>query len=207
MRRFSKRLWIILFALALTACKSADNSQSPASSSPGATPPAAASPSPATASASPSSSVGSTIDPCALLTSEELKAAQGEELKQASRSDQQDPDYIITQCYYLLPTAANSVVVNITMQKPGGKTAKDLWQKMFAESNQREQGEKEEKPARPEKVSGLGQEGYWLASRVGGALYVLKKNIIFRISVGGAADLKTKLSRSKTLAGKALARI
>jgi len=207
MRRFSKRLWIILFALALTGCKSADNSQSPASSSPGATPPAAASSSPATASASPSSSVGSTIDPCALLTSEELKAAQGEELKQASRSDQQDPDYIITQCYYLLPTAANSVVVNITMQKPGGKTAKELWHKIFAEPNQREQGEKEEKPARPEKVSGLGQEGYWLASRVGGALYVLKKNIIFRISVGGAADLKTKLSRSKTLAGKALARI
>src|SRR5438128_1126304 len=202
MRPFSKRCWIILFALALTGCKSADNSQSPVSSSPGATPSAAASASPATAPASP----GSTIDPCALLTSEELKSVQGEELKQASRSDQQDPDYIITQCYYLLPTAANSVVVNLTMQKPGGKTTKDLWQKMFAESNEREQGDKEERAARPEKVSGLGQEGYWLASRVGGALYVLKKNTIFRISIGGAADLKTKLSRSKTLAGKALAR-
>ncbi|HVS20694.1 MAG TPA: hypothetical protein VHD88_02535 [Pyrinomonadaceae bacterium] len=65
----------------------------------------------------------------------------------------------------------------------------------------------EEESAKPEKVSGLGDDAYWLASPVGGALYVLKKNTFFRISVGGAGDAKSKLSKSKTLARKVLGRI
>lgn len=199
MRRFSNVGWIILLALALAACKSADNA--PASSSTPASTPATAV-SPAVASASPSP--GAALDPCALLTSQELKAVQGEDLKQASRSDQPNPDYIATQCYYLMPTAANSVVVNLTIQKPGGKSVEQLWEGMFEKG---EAGEEEEEQAKPEKISGLGQESFWLASRVGGALFVLKKNMIFRISVGGAGDAKTKLSKSRALAVKALARI
>lgn len=212
MRRFSKSCWIILFALAMASCKSGDSAPPASSDATSATPTAAAaSPTVAAASASPSSSPVSssaaTIDPCALLTSDELKAAQGEELKQASRSDQQDPDYVITQCYYLLPTAVNSVVINLTTQKSGGKTAKELWKKLFQESKENDEGAEGEKAAKPEKVSALGEEALWIGSRVGGALYVLKKDMIFRISVGGAADMKTKLARSKTLAAKALARI
>lgn len=212
MRRFSGSCWIILFALAIVGCKSGDSAP-PASSSATAATPAAATASPATAAASaspsfsPASSSAATVDPCTLLTSDELKSAQGEELKQASRSDQQDPDYIVTQCYYLLPTAVNSVVINLTVQKSGGKTTKELWERMFEASKENEEGEEGEKAAKPEKVSGLGGEAIWIGSRVGGALYVLKKDMIFRISVGGAADMKTKLARSKTLAGKALARI
>jgi hypothetical protein len=209
---FSKCCWVILCALALAGCKSGDS----APANPGATTAtpavAAASPTAAAVSASPSSSASSsaaaaaTVDPCSLLTSDELKAAQGEDLKQASRSDQQDPDYVITQCYYLMPTAVNSVVINLTEQKSGGKTAKDLWERMF-ESGERGEEDEGEKAAKPEKIAGLGGEAIWIGSRVGGALYVLKKDMIFRISIGGAADMKTKLARSKTLAAKALARI
>lgn len=210
MLRFSRSCWIILFALALTACKSGDSAPPASAGATTATPAvAAASPTSAAASASPSSSVVSSsaaaVDPCTLLTSDDLKAAQGEELKQASRSDQQDPDYIITQCYYLLPTAVNSVVVNLTMQKSAGKTTKELWERMF--EGGREEEEEGEKAAKPEKISGLGGEALWIGSRVGGALYVLKKDVIFRISIGGAADMKTKLARSRALAAKALARI
>jgi hypothetical protein len=68
-------------------------------------------------------------------------------------------------------------------------------------------GEEEEGAAAPERVKGLGDEAFWIASRVGGALYVLKKDVFFRISVGGAGDEKTKLKKSKTLAQQALKRI
>jgi hypothetical protein len=40
-----------------------------------------------------------------------------------------------------------------------------------------------------------------------GVLYLLKKDLFFRISVGSAGDEKSKLKRSKTLAQRALKRI
>ncbi len=200
MRGFAKSLWIILFAALLTGCKSADNPAASPTTTASASSPTAV----AVSSPSPSSTTTPSVDPCALLTKEDLKTVQGEEMKEASRSDQPSPDYIATQCYYSLPTAANSVVINLTMQKPGGKSVKELWEGMFEKGKA---GEEEEDQAKPEKISGLGQESFWLASRVGGALFVLKKDTIFRISVGGAGDVKTKLNKSKTLASKALARL
>ena len=58
-----------------------------------------------------------------------------------------------------------------------------------------------------EPVRGVGDEAFWSASRVGGALYVLKRDRYLRISVGGAGGIEAKLKKSKTLALKALNRI
>jgi hypothetical protein len=59
----------------------------------------------------------------------------------------------------------------------------------------------------PQKISGVGDEAYWTASRVGGALYVLKGNTYLRISIGGSSDQASQTKKSKTLAQKALARL
>ena len=56
-------------------------------------------------------------------------------------------------------------------------------------------------------MNGLGDEAFWIGSRVGGALYVLKKDLFFRISVGGAGDEKAKLNKSRTLAQNVLKRL
>src|SRR5256884_8696948 len=61
--------------------------------------------------------VKSKVDPCSLLTSDEIKAVQGEAFANAMRSDRQDGDFIVGQCYYALPTSVNSVVVNVTTGK------------------------------------------------------------------------------------------
>ena len=66
--------------------------------------------------------------------------------------------------------------------------------------------EEEEKVTPPEKIEGLGEEAFWAGNRFGGALYVLEKNYILRISVGGPGDPSAKLARSKALAEKALLR-
>jgi hypothetical protein len=180
------------------------------------------------ASAAP---VKSRIDVCNLLTSDELKAVQGEAYKDAQRSDRLDGEFVIAQCYYAMPTTVNSVVVNVTTAKEdaGAKKPKDLWEQTFGgdEDKPREgQGErgredergrgKEKEKAReprergeegeakeaspPERVKDLGTEAFWVGSPIGGALYVLKNDLFFRISIGGAGDPKAKLNKSKTLA-------
>jgi len=176
--------------------------------------------------------VKSKVDPCSLLTGDEIKAVQGEAFANAMRSDRQDGDFIVCQCYYALPTSVNSVVVNVTTAKDtaGAPNPKDFWERTFGKEAGEGEGDRDkdkkrdkdkpkkpeagerreeegEEAAKPEKVNGLGDEAFWIGSRVGGALYVLKKDLYFRISVGGAGDEKAKLNKSKTLAQNALKRL
>jgi hypothetical protein len=167
-----------------------------------------------------------------LLTSDELKAVQGEAFANAMRSDRLDGDFIVGQCYYALPTSVNSVVVNVTTARDtaGAPNPKDFWERTFGKEAGEGDGDKDkdrkrekdkakkpeagerreeegEEDAKPEKVNGLGDEAFWVGSRIGGALYVLKKDLYFRISVGGAGDDRTKLNKSRTLAQSVLKRL
>ena len=219
-----------IFCLSITACNSKQDTPpgTSANSNPGtASSPAMAS-NPTTSSA-PAAAAKSKIDPCSLLTSDEIKAVQGQAYANVQRSDRADGDFIVAQCYYALPTTMNSVVLNVTTAKEGAGATnpRTFWENSFgkdegneksgkaekdkarAEKNKSpERGEEaEEEAAKPEKVAGLGDEAFWTASRVGGALYVLKKDQFFRISVGGAGDQDTKLKKSKTLAQDVLKRL
>jgi hypothetical protein len=215
-----------LSVLPAVACRSGDStrptnaSNSSAASSPAARP-----------SAAP---VRSKIDACSLLSSDDLKAVQGEAFKDAQRSDRLDGDFIVAQCYYAMPTLANSIVLNVTTarEEPGAPQPKAFWEKTFGGDEEkeregerdrerdrnkpttqsaprREEGEEGEakEAAPPERVKGLGDEAFWVASPVGGAIYVLKKDIFFRISVGGAGDQRAKLSKSKSLALKIVTKL
>jgi hypothetical protein len=78
-------------------------------------------------------------------------------------------------------------------------------EKERAQSGGRE--EEGEESAPPKKITGVGEEAYWTGSRVGGALYVLKKNAFIRISVGGPGKEDERINKSKALAQKALKRL
>ena len=67
--------------------------------------------------------------------------------------------------------------------------------------------EEKEKRVPPKKVDGIGEEAYWSGNRFGGALYVLAKDAIVRISVGGPDNEQIKIDKSKALALKALERL
>lgn len=218
-------LYTIIFGVLLVAaCRSNDNgSQANQNSAVANTPTPRAVTSP----------VHSKIDACTLLTTDDLKGVQGEAYKDAQRSDRVDGDFIVAQCYFALPTTANSVVLNVTTAKDesGGRTPKMFWEQTFGGDEEkeregkgdREKDKQKDKPksqpaergeegeekeaAPPERVKGLGDEAFWVASPVGGAIYVLKKDLFFRISVGGAGDQKTKLNKSKLLAQKVLTKL
>ena len=220
---------VALIALVAAGCKSTDNSGPVnAGNAPSASPGLAVSPTTTTAApaASPSAQVKAKVDVCALLTSDDLKRVQGEAYQEAQRSDRRNGEFIVGQCYYALPTTSNSVVLNVTTagEGQGARSPKAFWEDTFGREEKGEQdkgkerdrasqdkpkqgAEEEEEGVPPEKISGLGDEAFWIASRVGGALYVLKKEQFFRISVGGAGDEKSKLKKSKTLAQQILKRI
>jgi hypothetical protein len=191
-----------------------------------ATPTATATP----ASAQTSAAKGE-VDPCSLLTSGEIKGAQGEAVSEAKSNRQASGGLVSLQCFYTLPTSSNSVSLTLTEtdpSEPGGRTAKQYWRETFKEGKaggeeregearaekekaqtQKQAGgrEEEEGGSPPEPVRDLGDEAFWIASRFGGALYVLKGDKFIRVSIGGQGDAESKLTKSKALARDALRRL
>jgi hypothetical protein len=153
----------------------------------------------------PQTSLG---DACALLTTEEIQAVQGETLKNTKPSQRVAAGLTVSQCYFELPTAANSVVLTVTRKADGGRDPSQSWQDIF-HSERRSEREEEpgEKKSQKQKIDGLGEEAFWTGTRIGGALYVLKRNCYIRISVGGAGDQAQKIEKSKALAESVLKRL
>jgi hypothetical protein len=161
------------------------------------------------------------IDACALLTSAEIKAVQGEELKETKLAGQTTSGFAISQCSISLMLAEMA-------EGPDAKRPEEYWRERFRAEKDKDREDKdkdreragggdkkkgegreeeEEEGAPPQKISGVGKEAYWVGNRIGGALYVLKGNAYLRISVGGPAEQASKIRKSKTLAQKALARL
>jgi hypothetical protein len=177
---------------------------------------------PVTASATTSSS--RKIDACSLLTAEEVRAVQGEAFNDRKPSGATENGMVISQCFFSLPTFANSVSLAVTRkgEGTGARDPREFWEQTFAGDSERDHGkergnqkersaakdrEADKEGAAPLKIEGLGDEAFWTGNRVGGALYVLKHDAYIRVSVGGAGDQKTKIEKSKALARLALNRL
>ena len=226
------KLTVVLFASLLVFTGCSKSTQPPANGSQSSS----ETPSPLALSASPANSVVTTtlpaeapetkpkLDACALLTSKEIEAVQGEAIKETKLTGQSTGGFSISQCFFTLPTFTNSVSLLVAQkgEGAGANDPKDFWRDTFRgekgkdkdKDHDREAGrdkkkgeEDEEEAAPPQKIAGIGDEAYWTGSRVGGALYVLKGNEYVRISVGGPADQAAKIKKSKALAQKAIARL
>jgi hypothetical protein len=143
---------------------------------------------------------------CTLLTKEEIQAVQGETFKDTKPSHKLSAGLSVSQCYFELPTAANSVVLTVTRKAEGGRDPAQGWQDMF-HRERRSERKAESAEEEPQKIDGLGEEAFWTGTRIGGALFVLKSNCYIRISVGGAGDQAQKIEKSKTLAESVLKRL
>jgi hypothetical protein len=163
------------------------------------------------------------VDVCALLTSAEIEAEQGEPVKETKPSEQRDGSFLMSQCFFRTATFAKSVSLAMATPdpaKPSALTPREYWRKQF---HPQEKGEEENhvagkatKKAEPERemesrkplvIDGLGEEAYWVGNPISGALYVLKGNSFLRISVGGIREESTRMEKSKALAHAALMRL
>jgi hypothetical protein len=159
---------------------------------------------------------------CQLLTARDIARVQGQEFKTAKLTETEANGLIVSQCFYSLPSFANSVSVDVMR----GQTSA-FWRGHF--SNAREAADDDEdrdrdrsaamKSAPPSreaeeehqaaalKVKDVGDAAVWSGNRVAGALYVLKGDTIVRVSVGGGGSQEQKIERSKKLAARALRRL
>jgi hypothetical protein len=202
------RLIVLLLSIfVVTGCGRAETSQTERAS---ATPPtSAATPSPqqtTTVAASPQAKPK--LDACAMLTSEEIKSIQGEGLKETKLSQGSADGLNVSQCFFTLPTFTNSISLAVTQRAdgPGARDPRQFWKETFHEGEKdRKEEEGESRP--PQKISGIGDEAFWMKSRAAGILYVLKGSSYIRISIGGRGDQQAEIRKSKALAQKVIDRL
>lgn len=167
------------------------------------------------------------IDACALLTAEDMREVQNSPLTNKTGNQTSNGKVFISQCYFAADPAHQSISLAITQDNPDSKEAdgaRDYWHEIARHAEKKEEAEEdEEKREKREslkehereedegaplrKIDGVGDEAYWAGSRVGGALYVLKDDVIVRVSVGGPDNEETKIDKSKRIAAKALQRL
>ena len=166
------------------------------------------------------------IPACTLITTDEVGAIQGATITDAKNSAGVSGGMLMSRCYYSSKEPNMSVslaVIEHNPQDASAPDAKSYWAESFRrstgdESDEEKPGERKEKRGGaereenekrvpPKKVDGIGEETYWSGNRFGGALYVLAKDAIVRISVGGPDNEQIKIDKSKALVLKALERL
>jgi hypothetical protein len=173
------------------------------------------------------------IDACALIARAEIESAQGEEVKEARSTTVAHSRFNISQCYYSVASPVKSVSLELTQRAPGQSGAaspREFWEERFERAgrekerergrqgngkrdadkgggSRREEEEEEEGGSPPKRVTGVGDEAFWVGNRKIGALYVLKDDSIIRISIGGPDTETVKLEKMKTLAQLAVKRL
>jgi hypothetical protein len=142
-----------------------------------------------------------------MLTSQDIESIQGETLKETRLSEGSADGLSVSQCFFTLPTFTNSISLAVT-QRAGDTGARDprqFWRDTFHRDKDRGEEERESRP--PQKISGIGDEAFWMTSPAAGILYVLKGSSFVRISIGGSEDQQTKIRKSKALARKVVDRL
>jgi hypothetical protein len=169
--------------------------------------------------AAPNTTKQAKPDACALLTSADIQAVQGDPVQETKPSSQPAGGLVMSQC--LFRTAAPSKSVSLAVSSAGSVSPHAFWQKQF-HSGQPERGEREkdnpaagrknakqeeEESTQPRAIKGVGEQAYWVGSPMVGALYVLKGDTFLRISVGGVREEAARIQKSIALARLALKRL
>ena len=163
-----------------------------------------------------------------MLTSAEIQNIQGEAVASTKPDKRTSGAFLISNCFYTLPTYSKSVSVELMRPAAGSDAAasKDFWDKRFHSANPEadeeeaeraeaaknspssdREAEEEKERARPQAVSGLGDEAFWAGSQINGSLYIKRGSDIIRISIGGPDDQSVKIEKAKALGEHVLARL
>jgi hypothetical protein len=168
------------------------------------------------------------FDVCALISKQEIETIQGAHIKETKSSVRSDAGFRVSQCLYTAEDFSKSVSLAVTQRDPassGKLSVNDFWSETFGrftDEGKKSNSDKEERKRLPEqarregeertfippkKIDGLGDDAFWSPNPVGGAIYVLKKDVFIRLSIGGHDNEESKLDKSKALAQKAIDRL
>ena len=168
------------------------------------------------------------FDVCALITKQEIERIQGSQIKETKSSVRSDAGFRVSQCLYTAADFSKSVSLAVTQRDPtssGKRSVNDFWNETFGRFTDEEKKNNSDKEERqrlgeqarredeektvmpPKKIDGIGDDAFWSPNPVGGAIYVLKKDVFIRLSIGGRDNEESKLDKSKALAQKAIDRL
>jgi len=168
------------------------------------------------------------FDVCTLITKQEIETIQGSPVKEAKSSVRSDAGFRVSQCLYTTEDFSKSVSLAVTQRDPtssGTRSVNDFWNETFgrfSDEKKKSDSDKEERKSLPEqahregeertfmppkKIDGIGDDAFWSPNPVGGAIYVLRKDVFIRLSIGGHDNEESKLDKSKALAQKAIDRL
>lgn len=151
---------------------------------------------------------GSPLDACSLLDGKAIAAAQGAEPREKKASEQPDGALVSRQCFFALPDFSKSVSLEVRRATSAAerKALGERW-RQIADSGKEGARDAEERGAPPRPIKGVGKAAFWTGNQRAGALYVLGKDTIVRVSVGGPAGEPAKIKASSALAKNALAHL
>lgn len=135
----------------------------------------------------------SEIDPCSLITDEEIQSITGAQIQDRKPSQTMSGGLRVSQCYVTMPTAAESIAFAVFQRgDAAAPSPRTVWKQMFdrdfeKEKDGDEKGEEKEK-ARPEELEGLGEKAFVMPQRFGAAVYVLNGSSYMRLSIGGGPN-------------------
>ena len=174
------------------------------------------------------------IDACSLLDNKEIAKVQGGAIKESKSNQRNDGDFLMSQCFYTAEEFVRSVSLSVVQPNPANtaKQPREYFTERFRQSGeksgserererekakeQKEKGagqpergaeEEEEEGGKAERVSGVGEQAYWVKSGPSASLYVLKNNQFIILSIGGGDTEPIKLRKTKALAQQALKRL
>jgi hypothetical protein len=133
---------------------------------------------------------------CDVLSKKDVAAVQGEAFTSTKLTEPKDGGLPMSQCFYQLPIFSKSL--SVVVMTGTSEAVREYW-------NTRFEHEEEGKP--PKEIEGVGDDALWSGNAKAGALYVLRRNVILRISVGGADSEERKIAKSKKLARMALKKL
>jgi hypothetical protein len=118
---------------------------------------------------------------CSLVSKEEVESVQQTPITDAKSSDRSDGTFRISQCLYTAAEFSKSVNLALIQADPNEsskRSPKDFWKEKFDpyqnEEPKTNRGDEKEQDAAPKKITGLGDEAFWVSNRFGGILYILK---------------------------------
>jgi len=168
------------------------------------------------------------FDVCGLITKQEIEVIQKSPIKETKNSVRSDAGFHVSQCFYTTEDFSKSVSLAVTETDPASsakRSMKDFWSETFGRFTGAEKERDRESQERgtlreqahhdgeekafisPKRIDGIGDDAFWSPNPTGGAIYVLKKNVFIRISVGGDDNEERKLEKSKALAQSAIDRL
>ena len=144
------------------------------------------------------------FDPCALIKASEVGAVQNDKITATKSSSRHNGMFAVSQCFYTAANFVNSVSLEMNQRRRDDSQRNSVlqfWTQQFRQARDKR------KSVKPKLIPGIGDEAYWVGSSKMGALYILKRDRYFRVSVGGSDAEEVKLQKSKKLAEYALKRL